>query len=163
MNTPAPGWYTNGDGALQWWDGSRWGELAPAAAATPSTPAYAAPAVAVPLAPLKSAGVAYLFAILLGEFGAHRFYLGRIGSAVAQLILWMLGFVLVWFLVGIPILMAAVVWWIVDLFLIPGMVRQANGVVLVGAPQPYAAPVAPAQTPAVTAEPSAPPQAATDA
>ena len=34
----------------------------------------------------RSRGVALALAILLGPFGAHRFYVGRIGSAVAQLL-----------------------------------------------------------------------------
>ena len=34
----------------------------------------------------RSRGVALALSILLGCFGAHRFYVGRIGSAVAQLL-----------------------------------------------------------------------------
>ena len=34
----------------------------------------------------RSRGVALALAIVLGPFGAHRFYVGRIGSAVAQLL-----------------------------------------------------------------------------
>lgn len=61
-----------------------------------------------------SAGVAYLLLIFLGLFGAHRFYLGRTGSAVAQLLLTIsvIGFVISWF------------WVFIDLFLIPGMIRE---------------------------------------
>ena len=29
----APGWYTNATGQMQWWDGSQWGQLAPAGGA----------------------------------------------------------------------------------------------------------------------------------
>ena len=69
----------------------------------------------------KSAGVAYLLCIFLGGFGAHRFYLGRTPSAIGQLVLWVLGwltFLLTWIPLGI--------WLFIDLFLIPGMIREEN-------------------------------------
>ncbi|ROT94762.1 TM2 domain-containing protein [Altererythrobacter sp. FM1] len=69
----------------------------------------------------KSAGVAYLLCIVFGGLGAHRFYLGATGTAVAQLVLWFLGWVTV-FLAWIPL----GIWVLVDLFLIPGMVREKN-------------------------------------
>ena len=69
----------------------------------------------------KSTGAAYLLCIFLGGIGAHRFYLGYTGSAVAQLALWLLGWVTL-FLAWIPL----GIWIIVDLFLIPGMAREKN-------------------------------------
>jgi TM2 domain-containing membrane protein YozV len=56
-----------------------------------------------------SVAAAYVLWFFLGILSAHRFYLGRPGSAVLQILLF---FVLVGF-----------IWLIVDLFLIPGMVR----------------------------------------
>lgn len=70
----------------------------------------------------KSAGVAYLLLVFLGGFGAHRFYLGAIGTAVAMLLLFVLGWVTTFFLIGWFLLAAWAIWWFVDLFLIPGMV-----------------------------------------
>jgi TM2 domain-containing membrane protein YozV len=64
----------------------------------------------------KTALVAYILWFFLGLFGAHNFYLGRTGVAVAQLILSLI-------LVGLVI---TVVWVIVDAFLIPGWVRRQN-------------------------------------
>jgi len=64
----------------------------------------------------KTALVAYILWFFLGFFGAHNFYLGRIGVAVAQLILSLI-------LVGLVI---TFVWVIVDAFLIPGWVRRQN-------------------------------------
>lgn len=61
-----------------------------------------------------SAGVAYLLAIFLGVFGAHRFYLGRTGSALVMLLLTIT-------VLGVAI---TTVWTLVDLFLIPGMIRE---------------------------------------
>lgn len=69
----------------------------------------------------KSTGVAYLLWFFLGSFGAHRFYLGRTGTAVAQLLLLLLGW--------LPMMLGYVVlgiWVLVDAFLIPGMIREEN-------------------------------------
>jgi TM2 domain-containing membrane protein YozV len=54
--------------------------------------------------------VAYLFWFFLGIFSAHRFYLGRPGTAILQILSYL---VLIGFL-----------WLLVDAFLIPGMVRS---------------------------------------
>lgn len=61
-----------------------------------------------------STAVAYLLLIFLGMFGAHRFYLGRTGSAIAQLILTITFFGMI----------ISGVWVFIDLFLIPGMIRE---------------------------------------
>lgn len=55
----------------------------------------------------KSATATWLLWLFLAEFGAHRFYLGRIGTGIAMLLT--LGGLLIWALV--------------DAFLIPGMLR----------------------------------------
>ena len=69
----------------------------------------------------KSVGAAYLLWFFLGGFGAHRFYLAQTGTAVAQLLLLLLG----WIPLGVGWMVLGV-WWIVDLFLIPGIARQEN-------------------------------------
>ena len=69
----------------------------------------------------NSTGAAYLLWFFLGGFGAHRFYLGKTGSAVGQLLLLLLGWIplfLGWIALGI--------WWIVDAFLIPDIIRVDN-------------------------------------
>ncbi|HUE78936.1 MAG TPA: TM2 domain-containing protein [Sphingomicrobium sp.] len=69
----------------------------------------------------KSTGAAYLLWFFLGGFGAHRFYLGRVGTGVGQLLLLLLGWAplfLGWLALGI--------WWIVDAFLIPDIIRIEN-------------------------------------
>lgn len=66
----------------------------------------------------KSTAVAYLLWFFLAGFGAHRFYLGRPGSAVVQILLFLSGILLL-----VP-LIPYVIWIIVDAFLIPGMIRQ---------------------------------------
>jgi TM2 domain-containing membrane protein YozV len=60
----------------------------------------------------KNVVVAYLFWFFLWFVSAHRFYLGRPGSAILQVLSY---FVLIGF-----------IWVFVDLFLIPGMVRKRN-------------------------------------
>jgi len=69
----------------------------------------------------KSAGVGYLLWFFFGGFGAHRFYLGRHVSAVLQLALGLFGWMplfIGWMVLG--------AWWLIDAFLIPGIVRQEN-------------------------------------
>ncbi|MEN5278167.1 TM2 domain-containing protein [Brucella sp. TWI432] len=58
----------------------------------------------------KSVGAAYLLWFFLWFFSAHRFYLGRPGSAVLQILSY---FIIVGF-----------IWVLIDAFLIPGMVQQ---------------------------------------
>jgi len=58
----------------------------------------------------KSAGAAYFLWFFLGFLSAHRFYLGKPITAILQIFSY---FLIVGFL-----------WWIVDLFLIPGIIRD---------------------------------------
>jgi TM2 domain-containing membrane protein YozV len=89
----------------------------------------------------KSTGVAYLLWIFLGSLGGHRFYLERTGSAVAQLILCVLGWATIWFVVGLIFLIPLGVWLLIDLFLIPGMAQERNSKLMAGLSQ--ARPAAP--------------------
>jgi len=60
--------------------------------------------------------VAYLLWFFLGAWGAHRFYLGRKGSAIAMLILGLT-------FVG---LLVTGIWALVDAFLIPGIAQAKD-------------------------------------
>lgn len=62
---------------------------------------------------MKSTGTAYVFWFLLG---AHYLYPGRVGT---QLLLWFT------MLLGIGL-----IWWLIDIFRIPGLVAQANRTLL---------------------------------
>jgi TM2 domain-containing membrane protein YozV len=62
----------------------------------------------------KRAGTAFFFWFFLGVLGGHRFYLGKPGTALLQI-------ASVWLLLGLGL-----IWVIVDVFLIPGMVRKHN-------------------------------------
>ncbi|WP_104129620.1 NINE protein [Cryobacterium sp. N21] len=118
--SPPPGWYLDPrDGRLnRWWDGNTWTEHS----------APSSPSIAVQTSAGKSMLTAYLLAILLGGFGAHRFYLGRPVSASILLCV-----ALVAVITGAmsdsgtsPLLVVVWIWTIVDLFLIPGMVRSTS-------------------------------------
>ena len=62
----------------------------------------------------KSRLTTTLLAFFLGVFGAHRFYTGRIGTAVTMLVLWIVGLATLWILVGIPFVIAVGIWAFVD-------------------------------------------------
>lgn len=72
----------------------------------------------------KSTGTTWLLYIFLGGLGAHRFYLGKLGTAWAQVILFILG-ILTLGLMFIPL----AIWLFVDLFLISGMIRDHTNLV----------------------------------
>lgn len=72
----------------------------------------------------KSTGVAYLLWFFVGGLGGHRFYLGRPGTAVAILLLTLVGAVTLVVGVGLFLLLISGIWLIVDAFLIPGMIQK---------------------------------------
>lgn len=74
----------------------------------------------------KSTGITYLLWFLLGGFGAHRFYLGRTGSVIAMLVIFILSWVLTFVVIGGLGFIVIGIWWIVDAFLIPGIAREHN-------------------------------------
>lgn len=64
----------------------------------------------------KNTTVAYVLLFFLGSIGAHRFYLGKTGSAIGLIVLSLLTF---WMFM-IP----TIIWLIVDACLIPGYIRE---------------------------------------
>ncbi|GAB2873385.1 hypothetical protein GCM10027093_06170 [Paraburkholderia jirisanensis] len=74
----------------------------------------------------KSLGVAYLLWFFLGSLGAHRFYAGRIVTAIVQLLLTLVGIGTM--LIGVGYLVVGFVglWVLVDAFLLPGIIRTHN-------------------------------------
>jgi TM2 domain-containing membrane protein YozV len=68
----------------------------------------------------KSTVVAYLLWFFFGSFGGHRFYAGKTGSAVAQLLLSIFGFLLIFaYGLGLRLLIPLWIWVLVDALLIP--------------------------------------------
>ena len=76
----------------------------------------------------KSRLAATLLAWFLGIFGAHRFYIGKTGTAVVMLILGIAGVATSWVFVGIPILIAVGIWAFVDfIFAVTGHMKDKEG------------------------------------
>ena len=74
----------------------------------------------------KSVLVAYLLWSFLGSVGAHRFYAGKTRSAVVMLLLFLVSWPLTLILVGFVTFAIAGLWWLIDAFLIPGMIEDYN-------------------------------------
>jgi TM2 domain-containing membrane protein YozV len=63
----------------------------------------------------KSRLATSLFAWFLGQFGAHRFYTGRTGTAVLMLVLGILGWATIWiFALGLVFLIPVWIWSLID-------------------------------------------------
>ena len=74
----------------------------------------------------KSAVVAYLLWLFFGMFGAHRFYLSQPGTGAALLIITLLSILLMALVAGFFTIWISIIWVLVDLFLIPRIVREYN-------------------------------------
>jgi len=74
----------------------------------------------------KSNGVAYLLWFFLGGLGVHRFYLGQTGSGAAMAILCVASWITTPIVIGFFGLGILGIWWLVDAFLIPGIVTRVN-------------------------------------
>ncbi len=75
----------------------------------------------------KSMGIAYVLWLFLDGLGGHRFYNGNTGSAVAQLLMTIFGWLLLMVAgVGMFLLISVGIWVLVDAFLITGWIRSHN-------------------------------------
>jgi TM2 domain-containing membrane protein YozV len=75
----------------------------------------------------KWLAVSYLLWIFVGVFGGHRFYNGRTGTAIIQLLMGIFGTMLVSiFGLGLLLLVPLGLWLLLDAFLIPGWVNDHN-------------------------------------
>lgn len=73
--TPA-GWYPDGQGSTRWWDGTQWGQMAPAESPVPATIPGAAPAAASSIQDEKTLAVlAQALSIFTGFVGPLVIYL----------------------------------------------------------------------------------------
>jgi len=72
----------------------------------------------------KSYAIAYILWFFLGQIGIHRFYTGRVGTGIMQLILGVSGWATSWILIGYIPLGFLWLWLFIDIFLIPGMCRN---------------------------------------
>lgn len=76
----------------------------------------------------KSRVAASLFAWFLGQFGAHRFYVGKTGTAAAMLILCVVGWATIWiFGLGLVFLIPVWTWAMIDFVVaVSGNMRDAQ-------------------------------------
>ncbi len=70
--------------------------------------------------------IAYVLWWFLGFLGVHRFYLGRTKSGLIMLALTAAGAVLAAVMVGIPLLMAVGVWWMLDAYFTQKIVKEVR-------------------------------------
>ena len=77
----------------------------------------------------KSRLATALLAWFLGTFGAHRFYLGKIGTAVVMLVLGLVGYATVAFYgIGVAFLAVVGIWSLVDfIFAVIGKMKDKQG------------------------------------
>lgn len=77
----------------------------------------------------KSRLAATLLALFLGVFGAHRFYAGKIETAIVMLILGLIGIFTVWFFaIGLIFIIAVSIWAFVDfIFCVVGSFEDDRG------------------------------------
>lgn len=74
----------------------------------------------------KSVGIAYLLWFFFGTLGGHRFYAGRTGTAILQLLLTIVGACTAFLGIGFFIIGCVGLWTLIDAFLLPGIVRSFN-------------------------------------
>jgi TM2 domain-containing membrane protein YozV len=74
----------------------------------------------------KSNVIAYLLWWFLGMFGGHRFYLGRLKTAIAQLLLFSVGVLTAFVIFGWVLLFTWFVWWALDAYFTYQMVVEEN-------------------------------------
>jgi TM2 domain-containing membrane protein YozV len=102
----------------------------------PPAPQYNAPpvfqqAASMPVTSSKSKTTAAILAFLLGQLGIHRFYLGKVGTGVLQLLLAIVGYATIAVGVGIFVLWALGIWILIDFIMIlMGKFKDKNGLPL---------------------------------
>jgi len=88
----------------------------------------ATPGIAATDVSPKSRLAATLLAFFLGTIGVHRFYLGKTGTAVAMLLLSIVGYATIVFGVGFVFIAAVGIWALVDFILaVAGRMRDKEG------------------------------------
>jgi TM2 domain-containing membrane protein YozV len=74
----------------------------------------------------KNMIIAYLLWWFMDWAGVHRFYLGRVKTGLAQLLLSIIGYLTVAFVVGFAFLIVWFIWWMLDAYLTFKIVREEN-------------------------------------
>lgn len=74
----------------------------------------------------KSLTVAYVLWVMFGMLGVHRFYLGKNSTGLVMLLLTVIGGFTMIFIIGFFLIGTSAIWWLVDAFQMPGMVRSSS-------------------------------------
>lgn len=74
----------------------------------------------------KNLIVAFILDLFLGTLGIHRLYVGKKGSGIAMMVLTFIGWLTAVLFIGFVPLIITGIWSFVDLFLVTGMVEEAN-------------------------------------
>ena len=74
----------------------------------------------------KNIIVAYLLWWFLGWAGVHRFYLGRVKTGLAQLLLFIIGVVTSIFVIGYAFIVIWAIWWVADAYFTYKIVEEEN-------------------------------------
>ncbi len=134
MNASQPGWYTQPDGTMRYWDGMQWvGPPRPAwpQDAAPRPPAYGEPGHIQPYAAAgypppagyappyggvapKNPGISLLASFFLPGLGSM--INGEVGKGVAMLVLYVVGIPLAFVLIGIPLMFGVWIWGMIDAY-----------------------------------------------
>ncbi len=108
--------------------------LAPAAPPQGASASTGAPAGPVAVISPKSRLAATLLCAIpafFGIFGIHRVYIGKVGTGVTMIVLSVIGLILSLILIGIPILIAMLVWAIVDFAeIVTGRMTDSEGLLI---------------------------------
>lgn len=80
----------------------------------------------------RSRLAATLLCWFLGQFGAHRFYVGKIGTAVVMLLLGILGWITIWIYgIGLIFLIPVGIWQLIDfIFAVSGNMKDGEGKII---------------------------------
>jgi TM2 domain-containing membrane protein YozV len=78
----------------------------------------------------KSELIAYLLWFFLGGFGAHRFYVGRIHSAIGMVLLFLISTALTLVLIGYVGIVVWTIWWAIDAFKLPSWIAAYNNALI---------------------------------
>jgi len=74
----------------------------------------------------KNILIAYLLWWFLGWAGAHRLYLGRIRTGLAQLLLVVIGMITFYFVIGYLLMITWLIWWLLDVYFTYKIVQEEN-------------------------------------
>ncbi|HZW43213.1 MAG TPA: DUF2510 domain-containing protein [Dermatophilaceae bacterium] len=117
MATPA-GWYPTSDGRQRYWDGEMWTEHFAPGGPGGSLVQFSQPAYPPMGQPLQVAPKSPALALLASFFvpGLGSMIIGRVGIGVTILVCYFVSFLLIFVLIGIPLVIGLWIWGMVDAY-----------------------------------------------